>query len=73
MYSWSLWKKSNKPFEPKNTVHRFKHAERSIMLWGLFAASETGEPMRVQGVMVKEAYLGGLNIYESCNAENSEY
>ena len=51
-----VWRKKGEAYNPKNTVPTVKRGG-SIMLWGCFSASGTGNLVKVEGTMKKEGYV----------------
>ena len=46
-----IWRKKNEAYVEKNTLPTVKHSGGSLMFWGCFASSGTGNLQRVDGVM----------------------
>lgn len=46
-----VWRRKNDAYKEKNTLPTVKHGGGSVMLWGCFASSGTGNLQRVQGNM----------------------
>ena len=46
-----IWKKKNEAYVEKNTLPTVKHGGGSLMFWGYFASSGTGNLQRVDGIM----------------------
>lgn len=62
-----VWRKKNTAYEEKNTLPTVKHGGGSIMLWGCFASSGTGNLYRVNGIMDSTQYqdILGKNVAPS--------
>ena len=62
-----VWRKKNEAYAEKNTLPRMKHGGGSVMFWGCFAASGTGNLQRVEGTMdsVKYQEILGKNVMPS--------
>uniref|UniRef100_A0A8C5R6B6 Transposase n=1 Tax=Leptobrachium leishanense TaxID=445787 RepID=A0A8C5R6B6_9ANUR len=52
----TVYRKWNETYKEKNTVPTVKYGGGSMMLWGCFAASDTGCLECVQGIMKSEDY-----------------
>jgi len=52
-----VWRKKEEAYNPKNIVPTVKHSGGSILLWGCFSASGTGNLVKVEGIMKKEGYV----------------
>ena len=51
-----VWRKPNTAFQEKNLVPTVKHGGGSIMVWGCFASSGTGNLAHVKGIMNSAGY-----------------
>lgn len=54
-HHFSLEKK-RRGINPKRTIPSEKHGSGSIMLWGCLSASQTGNLLKVEGIINKEKY-----------------
>ena len=50
------WTKKNEAYVEKNTLPTVKHGGGSLMFWGCFASSGTGNLQRVDGIMYSIKY-----------------
>ena len=48
---WYGWRKKNEAYVEKNTLPTVKHGGGSMMFWGCFASSGTGNLQGVDGIM----------------------
>ena len=46
-----VWRRKNEAYAEKNTLPTVRHGGGSVMLWGCFASSGTGNLQRVEGKM----------------------
>ena len=46
-----IWRKKNEAYVEKNTLPTVKHGGGSLMFWGCFVSSSTGNLQRVDGIM----------------------
>uniref|UniRef100_A0A3B4ZPX8 Tc1-like transposase DDE domain-containing protein n=1 Tax=Stegastes partitus TaxID=144197 RepID=A0A3B4ZPX8_9TELE len=62
-----VWRRKNEAYKEKNTLPTVKHGGGSVMLWGCFASSGTGNLQRVQGTMNSINYqeILGANVMQS--------
>ena len=62
-----VWKRKNEAYAEKNTLPTVKHGGGSVMLWGCFASSGTGNLQRVEGKMdsIKYQEILGENVMPS--------
>lgn len=62
-----VWRKKNEAYAEKNTLPTVKHGGGSVMLWGCFASSGTGNLQRVAGKMdsIKYQEILGENVLPS--------
>lgn len=51
-----VWRKEREAYVEKNTLPTVKHGGGSVMLWGCFAPSGTGNLHRVEGIMDSDRY-----------------
>ncbi|XP_062279112.1 meprin A subunit beta-like [Scomber scombrus] len=62
-----VWRRKNEAYAVKNTLPTVKHGSGSVMLWGCFASSGTGNLQRVEGKMdsIKYQEILGENVMPS--------
>jgi hypothetical protein len=62
-----VWRRMNEAYQEKNTLPTVKHGGGSVMLWGCFASSGTGNLHRVEEIMDSDKYQDILakNITQS--------
>jgi len=62
-----VWRKKNTAFDPKHTIPTVKHGGGSIMLWGCFSSSGTGQLVKINGIMDGAVYRNilGQNLMKS--------
>ena len=53
--------KKNTTFDPENTIPTVKHGGGSIMMWGRFSSSGTGQLVKINGIMDGALYHNILN------------
>ena len=46
-----IWRKKNEAYAEKNTIPTVKHGGGSLMFWGCFSSSGTGQLCKVDGIM----------------------
>lgn len=56
-----IWRKNGEALLPKNTVPTVKHGGGSLMFWGAFSSSGTGELIPIKGIMRSEDYIKVLD------------
>ena len=52
-----IWRKKGEAFLPKNTVPTVKHGGGSMMFWGCFSSSGTGNLVAIDGIMRSDDYI----------------
>ncbi len=67
MDQWYVWRRKNGAYAGKNTLPTVKHGGGSVVFWGCFASSGTGNLQPVEGKMdsIKYQELLGENIMPS--------
>ena len=68
--SRDMFGRESKAFNSKNTISTVKHGAGSIMLWGCFAASGSAALKKVNGMIMKDDYLQGLQENLKSSAED---
>ena len=64
-----MWHKPNKDFEEQNLAPTMQHGSGSIVVWGYFAASGTGNLANTPGIMDFTIYQA---ILQKASIEMSE-
>lgn len=56
-----IWRKKGEAFLPKNTLPTVKHGGGSVMFWGCFSSSGTGNLIPIKGIMKSHDYINILD------------
>ena len=64
MNQWYVWRRKNEAHAEKNALPTVKHSGGSVMLWGRFASSGTGDLQRVEDKIdtIKYQEILGENV-----------
>ena len=64
-----MWHEPNREFKEQNLAPTMQHSSGSIIVWGYFAASSTGNLAHTPGIMDFTVYQA---IWQKTNIEMSE-